>query len=1102
MSEIRLNIDGKEVRGFAGQTILNVARENGIGIPTLCHDERVEMYGSCGLCVVEVEGTPKLLRSCSTLAANGMVVATDTERLRKNRQAALELLLSDHTGDCRPPCVLACPAQTDCQGYVGLIANGEYEEALQLVKDKIPFPASIGRVCPHPCEEACRRTLVEEPISIAALKQFVGDLDLEQGELYAAEPGSPTGKRIAIVGGGPGGLTAAYFLRMSGHEVTVYDAMPKMGGMLRYGIPEYRLPKGLLQEEVGAIEKMGVTFRNNVKVGRDVTLDYLRGANDAVIVAVGAWSSTGLRCPGEEREGVLGGIDFLREVSTNDPSLVGKRVAVVGGGNTAMDACRTAVRLGASEVYNIYRRTINEMPAEEIEIEEAQEEGVVFKNLTNPIEVVGDDEGRVKAVRLQIMELGEPDASGRRAPVPVEGKEETIGVDYVIVAIGQKLAAEGLEAIEQTKWKTIAADEGTYQTNLDGVFAIGDATNKGADIAISAIGEGKGVAGMVDRYLDGEALPRLAEALPRLAEPYLVRSEKTAEDFADRGKEPRAKAACREADVRRNDFKEVGMGLNEEEARREASRCLECGCLDYFECKLIDYANQYDVNPEKYKGKTHRHEVKDDHPHIRRNPDKCILCGLCVRFCDEVVGATALGLVDRGFDTVVKPALDMSLNDTDCIGCGQCVYVCPTGALTETMMVDKQVPLREMVTDTVCASCSVGCKTRLTSRGTSLLRNLPSSEKDALICEKGRFGFGDIGKKERLFVPLVGGEETSVEEAMEVANRRLLGIKNQYGAEAIAVAISGRHTNEEARAIKQYANDALGTDNVFSFGLVDGGLADVLGKDASTATMDELENAELIVMVGSDPYKNHAVAGMKMRRAAKRGAKLLLVGVGESLLDGVAAEKVGGESYISHLEQVVKALLDDGKGKAVEGREEWADALKDVAVGEEARKMADGLGKVRKAIFVYEKEAVTVEAMRLVAKMAVLSGHDGKPRDGVLQLLSDANAQGLVDLGVESGEFYRKAMADGKIRGLFIFGEEVEDVESLECLDFLAVQGLHWTETAKKADVAFPAASFAEVDGSFTSADGKVQAVKRAIARPDSIWDNVALVEGLADYAG
>ncbi|MCL1806870.1 MAG: FAD-dependent oxidoreductase [Oscillospiraceae bacterium] len=704
MGEIKLTINGIECAGTAGQTILETARANGIDIPTLCHDERAEIYGSCGICVVEAEGNPRLLRACSIMAADGMVIHTDTERVRKSRQTMLELLLSDHTGDCVAPCVLHCPGETDCQGYVKLTAEGKYNEAYNLIMEKLPFPASIGRVCPHPCEEACRRELVEEPVSIMELKRYVGDkailpqppaatapserepkaLLLEEGGTRLAYAGrkcrEESGKSVAIVGGGPGGLTAAYFLRLKGHAVTVYDAMPQMGGMLRYGIPEYRLPKEILQKEIDVIAKTGVEMRNNVKIGRNITLSNLKKDYDAVIVAVGAWTSVGLGCPGEELDGVVGGIDFLRGVSPQTMSgsdnrnedvlypLSGQKVAVVGGGNTAMDACRTAVRLGADAVYNIYRRTKNEMPAEEIEITEAEEEGVVFKNLTNPIEIIGKD-GKVCAVRLQIMELGQPDASGRRRPVAVQGKEETLDVESVLVAIGQKTDVSGLEELELTRWKTLAADEHTFRTNLEGVFAVGDATNNGAGIAISAIGEARRAAGMVDRYLNGETLEYKA--------PYLVKTEKTAKDFEDRKKELRVKVRCRPAGERIKDFKEINPGLTEEEARKEASRCLECGCLDYFECKLIKYANQYDVQPEKYGGKMHRRAVEDDIPGVVRTPDKCILCGLCVRLCEEEVGAGVLGFVGRGFDTVVMPAGDC----IECVNCGKCAEVCPTGAL-------------------------------------------------------------------------------------------------------------------------------------------------------------------------------------------------------------------------------------------------------------------------------------------------------------------------------------------------------------------------------------------------------------------------------------
>ena len=504
MNKFRLNINGKEVTGVAGQTILEVARENDIFIPTLCYDERTKIYGSCGLCMCEVEGNPKLCKACATEIAPGMVIRTNTERVIESRKTNLELLLSNHTGDCRPPCVLACPGQTDCQGYVGLIANGEYEKALELIKDKIPLPAALGRVCPHPCEEACRRGLIDEPISIQQLKRFAADVDLE-GEVFVPECEEDTGKSVAIIGGGPMGLSAAYFLRQMGHDVTIFESMPNAGGMLRYGIPEYRLPKAVLDEEIATIESMGVEIITNTKVGVDIPFETVRSDYDAVLLGIGAWVSTGVGCKGEDAEGVIGGIDFLRRVVRNEEIGMGRKVAIVGGGNTAMDACRTAVRLGAEEVYNIYRRTKDEMPADRLEIEEGEEEGVIFKNLTNPLEIVKDENGHVKQVVLQVMELGEPDASGRRRPIEKKGSEFELPVDAVIMSLGTtpnpliKSTTKGLEV--NKKGGIIVNEDGL--TSRQGVYAGGDAVT-GAATVILAMGAGKLGAKSIDEYLSNK----------------------------------------------------------------------------------------------------------------------------------------------------------------------------------------------------------------------------------------------------------------------------------------------------------------------------------------------------------------------------------------------------------------------------------------------------------------------------------------------------------------------------------------------------------------------------------------------------------------------
>ena len=669
---IDLIIDDVPVRVPAGTTILEAAKTAGIDIPNLCYLKELGPYGACGVCVVEVENCPKMLRACSAKVAPGMVVHTKSEKALATRKLALELLMGDHDGDCQGPCKLNCPAHTDCQKYVKEIAEGRFADAVATVKETFPLPAAIGRVCPHPCEKACRRNLVEQPISIAQLKYFAADQVRKDGNEHPIKVAAPTGKKVGIIGGGPAGLTAAFKLAQWGHMVAVYDQMPEMGGMLRYGIPEYRLPKAILKAETDAIEALGVNFINNFKIGRDADFAKFRSWFDAVIVANGAWKSTAMRVKGEDLKGVWGGIDFLRAVVTGEKPDIGERVAIVGGGNTAMDACRTAVRVGAKEVFVVYRRTRKEMPAEDVEITEAEEEGVKFKFLYAPDEILGKD-GKVCGMRLQVMELGEPDERGRRKPVPVAGKFEEIALDSVIAAIGQRNDPDGFEALPQTPKGTIAADEGSFATTLQGVFACGDTVNKGAGIAIGAIAQANEAALAVDAYLRGREYHSV--------QPILSEREVTEKDFADRERIARAVMPQRPAEERRHDFKEVNLGLSPEAAMAEAKRCLECGCHDYYDCKLIRYANLLRTDTKRLRGAFHTGFVEKKLVCIERNQRKCITCNLCVRTCETLAKKGLLGLVGRGFKTVIKPEFDGAEAIAGCRDCHLCVDACPTGAL-------------------------------------------------------------------------------------------------------------------------------------------------------------------------------------------------------------------------------------------------------------------------------------------------------------------------------------------------------------------------------------------------------------------------------------
>lgn len=1076
MKNFRLNIDGKEVIGLPGQTILEVAKENDIFIPTLCYDERTTVYGSCGICVVEVEGNPKLCKACATEIAPGMVVRTDTERVLESRKTNLELLVSNHNGDCIAPCKLACPGGTDCQGYVGLVANGEFAKSNELIKDRIPLPASIGRVCPHPCEDACRRGLVEEPISIMEIKRFAADIDLASEEQYLPDMEEDTGKSVAIIGGGPMGLSAAYFLRQKGHDVTVFDAMPKFGGMLRYGIPEYRLPKEVLDSEIKIIEAMGVELIPNTKVGVDIPFDTIRNDFDAVLLGIGAWVSTGVGCPGEDADGVIGGIDFLRKVVRNEPVNLGKKVAIVGGGNTAMDACRTAVRLGAEEVYNIYRRTKDEMPADLIEIEEGEEEGVIFKNLTNPLEIVKDENGHVKQIILQCMELGEPDASGRRRPMPIEGKTETLDVDNVILAIGQAVDAE-LFDVEKTRKNAIAYDDDTFMTSIPGVFAGGDCGNDKISIAIEAIGDARKASIVIDSYLNGRTI--------KYEKPFVVeRTDITEKTFEDRERLCREKSDQLTAAERKDNFSEVVYGgLTEEQAVREANRCLECGCHDFFECKLIELSNQYGVKSDRFCGEKNLTKIEDDHPFIVRDSDKCILCGLCVRVCDEVMGVGALGLVDRGFDTVVAPTLGLPLAESGCESCGQCVTCCPVGALQERQSVQKEVPVDTEVTETTCSYCSVGCSLDLESHGDMLIKADPAKDgyvNKGICCGKGKWGFDASMLEGKIVDPMVKDESgkfrlTDYHEAFVMMAKKLEAVAQRNGRQRIGIAVSDRYTNEEAYAIKKFA-DTIGA-TTFTFNRRQSGVKEVLGLpyEASPNTIDELLSTDVILVPGFVKKKNPVIWN-KIKQASEAGAKVIVV-TAEGAEDSwkFADRILETPNDTTFLKKIAKALVEMGKSSDAKGFEEFRKSLGDVELCDDCKEIAELYANAKKAMIVYQQNILSEEAGRLIGEIALLSGHIGKPRDGILEVKPKNNSQGLLDLGIEAGAETLK-----NLKGLIIFGEDPKDAD-LSNLEFLGVSDIFMTRTAEKADVFIPGTGFAGTSGTYTNTERRLLPVEAAI---------------------
>jgi heterodisulfide reductase subunit A-like polyferredoxin len=478
----------------------------------------------------------------------------------------------------KAPCRLACPAGLNVQGYVQMVGQGKYEEALKIIMEDLPLPGVLGRICPHGCEDACRRCEVDDPVAIRDLKRLAADqFDPRKIEIECAPPRE---EKVAIIGSGPAGLSAAYHLARKGLLSTIFEALPQTGGMLRVGIPEHRLPRDVLDNEIELITNLGVEIKTNTPLGPDLTVDDLfQQGFKAVYLALGAHTGIELGIPGEKTQGVRQGVDFLREVNLTGKAPVGKKLAIIGGGNVAIDVSRSAVRLGAEEVHILYRRTRTEMPAWEEEIQAAEAEGVKITYLTAPQEVLTQD-GKVVGLRCIRMELGEPDSSGRRRPVPIPGSEYDVEIDQLVPAIGQRpdlSALEDVDGLDFSRWGTTEVDPVTYATGREGIFAGGD-LQTGPWVAIGAIAAGREAAESILRYVDGRDMGEGRE--PITQENPLYRPVPEAEPVKARAKMPELPVADRQGN-----FHEVELGYEETTGKEEAGRCLNCGyCCECFQC--------------------------------------------------------------------------------------------------------------------------------------------------------------------------------------------------------------------------------------------------------------------------------------------------------------------------------------------------------------------------------------------------------------------------------------------------------------------------------------------------------------------------------------
>lgn len=700
-------IDGKKIEFSKTDTILSVANNNGIEIPTLCNDKRFPHYTSCFICIVQDLKTGKLIPSCSASIYDKMEISTNNEEVRKYRKLALELLLSEHDADCFSPCKTSCPAGIDARDYILFAKDKKDLSGFLKVREKNPLVSIVGRVCPAFCQKDCSRNEIDETLSIRLIKKTLGDTVYQQHrmELFDIEKTLikklVTPKKVAIIGGGPCGLSCAYYLRMNGHYPTIYDENPALGGMLRYSIPEYRLPREILDKEIDSILQLGIEVKVSTKVD-GTKLSELKKEHDAVVVCIGTWKESGLGLGEDKFSNVYSALSFLKIVSENKKTVSGKKAIVIGGGNSAVDSARTLLRLGFSDVSLSYRRTKEQMPASPEEVQDALKEGVKLYELVAPTELQN------KKISFSVMELScELDSSGRKK-VCETGKKIEKEFDVLVYAVGQKAETELL--------------------STQGVLICGDAKN-GASTVIEAVADGRKAAFSLETcFIDELSF-------------YSQRQSKTLpKELLSYAKLDQVHSIHRDPLERIKDFKEAELGFTPALCSNEAERCLNCGCGAIEDCTLRDLSIEYNAEALKYKDQRgtggNTTFVDETTKYIIHEQSKCIKCGTCVRVCKNVAGVSAVSFIGRGFNSKIAAGPTESLIDSSCILCGMCIDSCPTGALLE----NTDHVVRSKITQELreCDLCELRCKLNYGISNGEVFR---ARSYDTPICFAGRWGW-------------------------------------------------------------------------------------------------------------------------------------------------------------------------------------------------------------------------------------------------------------------------------------------------------------------------------------------------------------------------
>ncbi|MBO34267.1 MAG: formate dehydrogenase subunit alpha [Rhodospirillaceae bacterium] len=1071
---IQLTINGQNATTIKDQTIFDAAAAADISIPELCSDPRTKPSDRCEMCAVEIDGIAETILSCNTAAASGMIVNTESKALTKKRQAILDNYLSDHNAYCLPPCQYACPADIDVAGYLELIANGENVGATMLIKERLPLPGILGRVCPAPCETVCRRAQIDgEPVAICWLKRYAADKAAEAGEKTQPDPAPDSGKSVAVIGSGPAGLSASYYLALDGHKVTIYETHEHAGGMLRYGIPPYRLPKEVLDKEINDILSLGVTLKTGTSLGGNFSISsLLDGGEDAVFLGIGASISKEARVKGERSEGVYSAIEFLNEVNRSKRTKIGNRVAVIGGGFTAADAARTARRLGSRHVSLVYRRGRKEMPASPLEIHECEVEGVVLELLTAPVAIKPAGDGSL-IMTCQRMELGEPDDSGRRRPQPVEDSDFNLEVDNILLAIGQDVDMPGTrEDMSLTGWGSIEVDGPTMMTSIPKVFAAGDCET-GAATVVEAVGGGRRAAKAISAFLEGKGQREIADIVAVEKPKFFDIGAKSKFNY-QRAEMPvvpgdvrndtfgvEVRTASLGADDATGAFREVDEGFTEEQAVAEALRCLQCVCQAAGSCKLQENSILYNAGTKKFKGTDDMLQLTS-FPFFVLDMEKCIKCHNCINVCKEVQHRDVYAVGGDEYPVLVSGTNDY--RDTECNNCGQCISACPTGALKDITDVGiKRSAVRKKV-PTICAYCGVGCSLNLEvedGKVVAVSNSFESEANNGNLCVKGRFGFDFINHIDRLTTPLLrkGGkgsplEPVSWDEATTYVADKLNQIKEEHGPNAIAGLNSSKATNEENYVFQRFMRAAIGTNNVDHCARLCHvasavALDQSIGSSAPTATTRDISEADAIIIIGSNTTETHPViSGAALAARYERDASIIVID--PRRIEMVDHSNIwlrpNAGTNVAVLNAIAKVILDEGLAdeafiaSRTEGFEDFKTSLEgyspemvEAVTGIDPAKIRDTAltyGRAKRGMILWgmgiTQHMAGVDGAYGLVNLSLMTGHIGRPGTGLIPLRGQNNVQGASDMGLPNAFPGYQKVANPEVRKKFSSGWSVE----------------------------------------------------------------------------